>query len=187
MSIIEIISLAFALSIDTFAVSAAGGCSTAKIPPANKLAAAFNFAFCQTALTFAGWAFGENAVSIFENTVRYAAVAVLFVLGVKMCREAFSDEDEKTQNFLAPLNIKVLFMLGIATSIDALAVGVSLSFMKVDIATSLTAIAITTALVSLVGIELGRTAAKISKRLPIAGGIILITLAAIGLYDAIVK
>ena len=183
MNLFELFSVAFALSIDSFAVSAAGGCTRSKIPAVNKLAAAATFAAVQTFMTFAGWVAGEHALSLFENVMRYAAAAVLFVLGLKMLRDAFKSDDGNTQNFLLPLKAKILLLLGVATSLDALAVGVSFAFMNVDMARAAAVIAATTVVMCLSGIELGKSAARLSKHLPILGGVILIAVSILGFFN----
>ena len=177
MNIFEIFSVALALCADSFAVSAAGGCTRAKIPRKNKVAAALCFAFCQSALTLAGWFAGENALSLFENVLKIAAFALLMCIGVKMCCDAFKGGDVCDENFLVPLNPKVLFMLGIATSIDAFALGVSFAFMGVDIAETVAVIFATTVAVCIAGTQSGKAAAKVAKRLPALCGAVLIVIA----------
>ena len=183
MNLFELVSVAFALSIDSFAVSAAGGCTRSKIPAANKLAAAATFAVIQAVMAFIGWFAGEHALSLFENVMRYAAAAVLFVVGLKMLRDAFENDDGNTQNFLLPLRIKILLLLGVATSLDALAAGVSFAFMNVDMARAAAVISATTAAMCLSGIELGKSAARLSKHLPILGGVILIAVSVLGFFN----
>ncbi len=94
-----------------------------------------------------------------------------------MCIDAIKNKEEEIENFLKPLNIKMLFVLGLATSIDALAVGVSFAFTKVNILWACLAIAPITAIASILGIYLGKAAVKVSKRLPLFGGGVLITIA----------
>ena len=177
MNIFGVFSVALALCADSFAVSAAGGCTRAKIPWRNKIAAALCFAFCQSSLTLAGWFAGENALSLFENVLKIAAFVLLVCIGVKMCCDAFRNGEVCDENFLIPLNIKMLFMLGIATSIDAFALGVSFAFIGVDITETVAVIFATTVAVCLAGIQAGRAAAKVSKRLPALGGAVLIVIA----------
>ena len=175
--LLEIISIAFALSIDSFAVSAAGGCTRMRIRKRIRSSAALCFAFCQGLLTFIGWIIGENALVLIENFVQIIAFLLLMAIGSKMCYDAIKKDDGKSENFLSPLNIKMLFILGLATSIDALAVGVTLAFTNTNIIFSCAVISIVTFLMSYIGIAVGKTAVRISKRLPIVGGLVLISIA----------
>lgn len=174
--------MALALCADSFAVSAAGGCTRAKIPWKNKIAAALCFAFCQSSLTLAGWLAGENALSLFESVLKIAAFVLLMCIGVKMCCDAFKGDEVGEENFLVPLNLKMIFMLGIATSIDALALGVSFAFMGVDIAETVAVIFATTFAVCIVGIQSGKAAARVSRRLPALGGAVLIVIAFLAIF-----
>ena len=177
MFLLEIISIAFALSIDSFAVSAAGGCTSMRIRKRVKTSTALCFAFCQSLLTFTGWIIGDNALSLIENFVQIIAFLLLISIGSKMCYDALKNDDGESENFLSPLNIKMLFILGLATSIDALAVGVTLAFTNTSILLSCIIIAIVTFLMSYTGIVIGKTAMRVSKRLPFIGGLILIAIA----------
>ena len=160
MFVIEIISIALALSIDTFAVSAAGGCIHCKIPLKTKIIAMTMFDLAQTSLTFIGWAIGENAYNLLVSIVRMCAFGLLSAIGLKMCMDTIKNKDEHVENFLCPLKPKLLFAMSIATSIDAFAVGVSFAFTKVNIAIACLLIAPITALASLLGISLGKAATK---------------------------
>ncbi|MBE6414623.1 MAG: manganese efflux pump [Verrucomicrobiaceae bacterium] len=177
MFLLEIVSIAFALSIDSFAVSAAGGCTRMRIRKRIRTSAALCFAFCQSLLTFTGWFIGDKSLSLIENFVQIIAFLLLFIIGSKMCYDAIKNEDGKSENFLSPLDIKMLFILGLATSIDALAVGVTLAFTNTDIISSCLIIAVVTFFMSYTGIAVGKTAVRISKRLPMLGGLVLIGIA----------
>ena len=173
------VSIGVALSIDSFAVSAAGGCTRSRIPARSRLAAAAVFAAVQTAFTAAGWLAGAGALAAVETAVEYAAAALLFFVGAKMCLDALLSESGETVNFLSPLNAKLLLALAVATSIDALAVGVSLALVKTPAAALCAVVAAVTFCASLAGIAMGKAAVKISKRLPALGGAILIAMAAL--------
>ena len=184
MFLLTIISIALALSVDTFAVSTVGGCTCAKVKTSNKIIAATSFAFCQTLLTFVGWFFGENAYNLIEDVVRIVAFLLLLFIGLKMCFDAFSKKEEEcVKNFLSPICLKTLLVLGIATSIDALAVGVSFAFTKTPIIPSCITIFAITFFVSLLGIELGKYVANKTKRLPFLGGIILLVIAILTILE----
>ena len=183
MNIFEVIWVALALCVDSFAVSAAGGCSNCKIPVGNKLFGAVIFAACQGGLTLAGWFAGDSALSLFESVLRVAAFILLFGIGAKMCFDAFKGENVRRRNFLNPLNVKLAFVLGIATSIDALALGVSFAFVGANIFAAAFIISAVTFFACLLGMELGRSAARVSKRLPAFGGVVLIVIALLMLAD----
>ena len=183
MFLLTIILIAFALSVDTFAVSTVGGCTCTKVKISNKIIAGISFALCQTLLTFLGWFLGDSAYNLIEGFVRIVAFLLLCAIGLKMCFDAFSNEEESCKNFLSPLCIKTLIVLGIATSIDALAVGVSFALTQKPIFTSCVVIFIITFFASLLGLELGKYVAKRTKRLPFLGGIILLIIAVLTLLD----
>lgn len=171
------LSIALALSIDSFAVSAAGGCGAAEMRSRDKLLAASVFALAQTLFAAAGWLAGAKAVSAVEGYVEAAAFALLFAVGAKMCFDSLKKTPSQTANFISPPNMRLLCALAAATSVDALAVGVSLAFVNAEMPLPCAAIAAVTFCASLAGIEIGKAAAKISRRLPALGGIILITIA----------
>ena len=124
-----------------------------------------------------GWLVG-NAFAVYVTAVdHWIAFALLAFVGGKMLWDAFHDEGEEDESVADRLDLCELFMLAIATSIDALAVGISFSFLQIDIVVAALIIGCTTFVLSLVGVVVGnRFGARFEKPSQIAGGIVLIAI-----------
>lgn len=122
-----------------------------------------------------GWFAGRQFSSLIGNFDHWIAFGLLSVLGIKMIFESFKPEDVKT-NF-NPLKFNVLLGMGIATSIDALVVGVSFAFLKTNIWLSIAIIGFITFLVAMLGMLFGKNVGnKFGRRFEILGGFILIAI-----------
>ena len=126
MTHFEILLLALALAMDCFAVSMASGIIFKRVIPGQMLAMVLLFGFFQALNPLLGWLGTELFRSLIESVDHWVAFAVLCVLGVRMIMDSFKEEEKKSFN---PRRMKVIFTLAIATSIDALAVGISFSCM----------------------------------------------------------
>ena len=144
------------------------------------LTMAFLFGFFQALNPFLGWWGTDLCRELIESVDHWVAFAILGFLGVRMIAESFKEEEHKRFN---PRRYKVIFTLAIATSIDALAVGVSLAILPdVRIGWAVTFIGITTFLFSAVGVKVGNIfGAKYKSRAELAGGIIL-ALVGLGIF-----
>lgn len=163
---IEVLLIALALSADAFAVSLGLGTKNEK---ALALKTALCFGFFQGFMSFVGFLAGDK-IGEFEIG-KIAAFSLLFLVGCKMIYGSFKDE-EKTD---ASLSFYALLMLGIATSIDALAVGLTLTLLSVKPLISICIIAAVTFIVSYLGVKIGEKGAqKLGSKAEIAGGLILI-------------
>ena len=180
MTHLEIWLLALALAMDCFAVSIASGIIFGKAVWKQMLAIIFSFGFFQAFNTLAGFWGASHIYSLIETYDHWVAFGRLGILGARMIKESFKDEEEKSFN---PCCYKVIFTLAIATSIDALAVGISFTCMDYTAVAQLTyplvAIGIVSSLMSAAGLYLGvkfgkRFAGKI--RAEMLGGIILIVI-----------
>ncbi|MCK9627356.1 MAG: manganese efflux pump MntP family protein [Bacteroidales bacterium] len=176
MNLLEIIILAVGLCFDTFAVSLSSGICLPQIKRAEFLKITLTFAFIQSFLTLAGWLLGSGLESLISCVDHWIAFAVLFYIGGKMIWEAFSSaEDDKCIDIR---NFKIMIAAGVATSIDALAVGVTLAVIDIPVArifVTAMAIFLTTAIASAIGLKWGRKIGiKAGKRSEILGGIILV-------------
>lgn len=178
MTHIEVWLMAVALAMDCFAVSVASGIAFKRIVWRPMLAMAFLFGFFQALNPLLGWWGADMFYSHIESVDHWIAFAILSFLGARMIIESCGKEEEKRFN---PRSYKVIFTLAIATSIDALAVGISFSCMGYSslssLAYPLTAIGIVSSLLSLAGLFIGIYCGKgIAKRLraELWGGIILI-------------
>lgn len=186
MSFLSLLLIAFGLSMDAFAVSITNGISIKNLK--NKHAfkiAAFMGAF-QGIMPVIGWAAGVGFKDYIESIDHWIALILLTIIGGKMIVEAIKNRNEgvcATGQPIEPeedhndeiLNNKVLFLLAVATSIDALAVGVSFAFLQISIVTSALLIGIITFIVCFIGVKIGkRCGCFLQSKAEIAGGVILI-------------
>jgi putative Mn2+ efflux pump MntP len=173
MSVFTIILLAVGLSFDTFAVSVSCGIARKKIVFWEAIRIASVFAFFQASMPLIGWALGLSVKHYIEPIDHWIALALLTIIGVKMIAEAFEKHDEK-KNF-NPLDLRIMITLAIATSIDALAVGISFIALDVNILYAYFIIGFITFLVAMLGMLFGKNIGGIiGKRMEIIGGLILI-------------
>ena len=133
MGIVTVLLIAVGLAMDAFAVSITSGLAIRQLRIKHAIKIALYFGLFQAVMPVVGWLAGLSLRTFIENIDHWIAFGLLSFIGCKMIYESFkmkSDEDEKND----PLNIYVLLMLSIATSIDALAVGVSFAFLNTSIA-----------------------------------------------------
>ena len=176
MTYIELLIIAISLSADTFAVSAVGGMSLKNISKFKEAQIIASFAFFQATLLLLGLFIGETVINYIGEWDHWIAFFILLYLGGKMVISSFSkSDDDKSINLL---NQKTLVLMSIATSIDAIAVGFSLSVFPFPLPKILFTYAVTfivTALASILGIAGGLAFSKIiGKKAELFGGIILI-------------
>jgi manganese efflux pump family protein len=172
MSFLELIIIAIGLSMDCFAVSVSFG--TAKnIKRPEALRMAFFFGVFQGLMPVAGWLVGDLFKHGFETFDHWLAFGVLTFIGAKMIVQSF--HDDHTKKSLDIRKFSVLISLSIATSIDALIMGVSFGFIRVNILNAAVIITVVTFLVTGIGAKLGSKIRFLSPRVAeIAGGLILI-------------
>lgn len=179
MSFITLLITAIALAADASAVSLAGGltCHSKKQVYTSAIRAGLAFGLFQGAMTFIGWAMGltfQNFITSFDHWI---AFGLLFFIGVKMIKEAFGDEEESS---ISLDSNKTLIILAIATSIDALAVGISLAVLQLTLLNILVAtltITLVTLILSMLGVWLGsclKHKSNLGMKINIAGGVVLI-------------
>ena len=175
MGIITILLIAFGLSFDTFAVSVSSGLVLRKISFFNATKFAFVLAFFQGLMPMIGWFIGSGVKKYMMAYDHWIAFLLLAVLGIKMIYESFlNDEDRLTIN---PMRFTVMVSMAVATSIDALVVGLSFAFFEVNIYMTVFLIGSVTFIVSMLGILFGKKAgARLGKRMEIVGGLILIAI-----------
>ncbi|WP_288315560.1 manganese efflux pump MntP family protein [uncultured Mediterranea sp.] len=179
MTTIEIWLLAVGLAMDCFAISIASGIMLKRTLWRPMLMMAFFFGLFQAGMPLIGWACASTFSHLIEDVDHWIAFGILAFLGVRMVRESFKEEDCR-QDF-DPTRLKVVLMLAVATSIDALAVGVSFAFLGMkSVAAILPPVGIigfVSFALSLVGLMFGiRFGCGIARRLKAErwGGIILI-------------
>lgn len=177
MTFLEIILLAVGLCFDTLAVSLIGGACISKVTIWKRAKILLSFALFQGGFTFIGWALGTGVSQYIERYDHWVAFALLAYIGGKMIIESFSKKQDERVDLL---NTKQLVIASIATSIDALAVGISLAMVGLAIGRilySVLIIAIVTALAAEIGLRGGAKLGKVLvKKADLIGGIILLAI-----------
>ncbi|WP_437730377.1 manganese efflux pump MntP [Sorangium sp. So ce1335] len=178
MSFGAILLLALGLAMDATAVAAARGLAVPAIRARHVALVAGFFGGFQALMPLIGWLLGERVGPLVKAWDHWIAFGLLAAIGGKMLWEARGGNDEEDDG--APKDLfalNVMFVLAIATSIDALAVGFTLPMLNAPLALSLATIGITTAVLSALGLFAGRRfGAVLGKRLDAAGGVVLIGL-----------
>ena len=173
MDIFTILFIAVGLSMDAFAVSVTSGFTIKRLHINNALKIAVFFGMFQAIMPVLGWAAGLGFRGFISGVDHWIAFGLLSIIGVKMIFESRAmDSGKKPAD---PLNIYTLLILSVATSIDALAVGLSLSLLSVSIISPSVIIGITTFLFSFAGVYIGKRVGHFfEKKIEIAGGLILL-------------
>jgi len=174
MDIIAITLLAGGLSMDSLVIALTSGAIIANHRPVNVLKIAGMLAFIQMSLTILGWLLGSTFASHIEQYDHWIAFGILTFLGVKIIIESFKGQKEDKIPF-NPLDIKVMFTLALATSIDAMAVGFSLSLVGRPIIVPAVIIGVVTLLLSMVGVISGcRVGQRYNLKFNLIGAVVLI-------------
>lgn len=177
MGFVEIFLIGVGLSMDAFAVSVCKGLGMHRVNYAHALVIALFFGVFQGLMPVIGWLVG-SAFAVYVTAVdHWIAFALLAFVGGKMLWDAFHDEgeEEDDETSTQKLDLRELFMLAIATSIDALAVGVTFAFLQVNIVSAITIIGCTTFVISIAGVYVGNVfGSRYKSRAELTGGIILI-------------
>ena len=177
MSFIEIFLIGIGLSMDAFAVSVCKGLSLRKIKPSNALAAGLWFGGFQALMPAIGWLVGSRFSSYIEAVDHWIVFFLLFWIGSGMIRDAVREGasgGEPSENDM-DFSPKVMLPLAVATSIDALAVGVSFAFLNTPIVRPALIIGVTTFVFGAAGVAIGSAfGARFKGAAQIAGGCILI-------------
>lgn len=172
MSTVELFLIALGLAMDAFAVSICKGLSLKKATIGKALKAGIWFGGFQALMPLIGYFLGvqfEDKITAFDHWI---AFVLLVFIGGKMIKEALSDGEEPSGD---SFEFKVMLALAVATSIDALAVGVTFAFLKVDIVYAIIFIGVVTFIMSAIGIKIGNVfGTRYKKKAELAGGIILI-------------
>ena len=173
MDILTILIIAIGLAMDAFAVSITSGLTIKKIKIGHAFRIAFFFGLFQAVMPVIGWLAGLGLKDFIASIDHWIAFILLVFVGGKMIYEStmmVEDKDEKD-----PLNVHVLLVLSIATSIDALAVGISLSFLNIEIATPAIIIGIVTFVLSFLGVYIGEKFGHFfESKIEVIGGLTLI-------------
>ena len=184
MDIFTLLAISVALSMDAFSVSICKGLATKKFSFKTAALCGLWFGGFQALMPLIGYFLGAQFEQFITNIDHWIAFGLLLLIGVNMIREALSEE-ESTDNgqqttaecACGCTGFKTMLMLAIATSIDALAVGVTFAFLKVNIWFSVMVVGITTFIFSFAGVRIGNIfGSRYSKVAEIIGGVILILL-----------
>lgn len=173
MSIWELLILAVGLAMDAFAVSICKGLSVKDVKIKHMVSAGLYFGGFQALMPIIGYLLGVNFKHLIEHFDHWIAFALLVLIGGNMIREALGKDEEEELN--ASFGPKTMLPLAVATSIDALAVGVTFAFLQVQIVPAVGFIGIITFLLSFLGVKIGNVfGMKYKSKAELAGGIILV-------------
>ena len=172
MNLFEILFIGVGLAMDAFAVSVCKGLSMKKIIWKNTLIIALYFGAFQALMPVLGYFLGSTFSSIVQKVDHWIAFILLAIIGGNMIKESTDDEIEKRND---RVDFKTMIILAIATSIDALAVGITFAFFKVNLLLAITIIGIITFVLSILGVLIGnKFGDKLQNKAELTGGIILI-------------
>jgi len=182
MDLIKIVIVAVGLAMDTFAVSIVSGSAYKQLKIKHALRMAVFFGGFQAFMPLVGSLAGLTIKSYITGYDHWAAFGILVAVGGKMIYESF--KIKSAQENLDPSNVLILLALAVATSIDALAVGITLSFFSVSIGTAVTIIGLVTFLLSYMGVFVGKRFGHFfENKIEALGGLILIGLGAKILFE----
>ena len=176
MTLIELFVLAIGLSMDAMAVSICKGLSVSKAEKKQMLIVGLYFGGFQALMPLLGYWLGVNFQSFVESIDHWIAFVLLALIGLNMIKESREDEVDELDAQFGPAS---MLPLAIATSIDALAVGITFAFLKVSIIPAVSFIGITTFTLSAVGLVMGnKLGARSKSKAELLGGVVLICMGA---------
>ena len=177
MDFITLLGISIALSMDAFSASICKGLATKKFSLKTALLCGLWFGSFQALMPLIGYFLGSQFEHFITHIDHWLSFALLSIIGGNMIREAFSEDDNECNDSCGCTGYKTMLLLAIATSIDALAVGVSFAFLQVNIWKSVIMIGLVTFLFSFAGVKIGNIfGSRYSKAAEITGGVILILL-----------
>lgn len=172
MGFAELFILAVGLSMDAFAVAICKGLSIRALMPRHAIIVGLWFGAFQALMPAVGWLLGSAFADMIAAVDHWIAFALLALIGGNMIREAVSKDEEACDPSLAPLT---MLLLAVATSIDALAVGITFAFLRVDVLPAVSLIGVCTFLLSAAGVKVGNAfGARYQAKAELAGGVVLI-------------
>jgi putative Mn2+ efflux pump MntP len=170
--------------MDAFAVALCKGLKMRRLNFKHAAIIAFFFGFFQALMPLIGWALGINFEEYITSFNHWIAFILLSLIGGKMIWESMKKEEDCECCKVELLDIKELLVMAVATSIDALAVGVSFAFLRVSILPSIAVIGLITLMISYVGVVIGNgLGSKLKSKAELAGGVILIAIGMKILFD----
>ncbi len=167
----ELFIIAVGLSMDACAVAVCKGLSVERLRPQHAIITGLYFGFFQTLMPLIGYLLGTRFQAMITQVDHWIAFVLLALIGGNMIRESRS----KAEKLNASFSPKVMLPLAVATSIDALAVGITFAFLQVDLVPALLLIGCTTFVISLIGVKIGHVfGSRYKSKAELLGGIILI-------------
>jgi len=177
MSLFELFLVAVGLSMDAFAVSVCKGLSVRKVLPRHMLVCGLYFGGFQGLMPLIGYLLGVNFKGLIQSVDHWIAFVLLGIIGINMIREALGGEENECVD--CSFGFRAMVLLAIATSIDALAIGVTFAFLNVNILPAVIFIGVITFSLSMLGVKLGNIfGMKWKGRAELAGGAILVLMGA---------
>jgi len=177
MGFIELMLIATGLSMDASAVALCKGLKMRWLNYKHAFIVAVFFGGFQAAMPLIGWLLGKQFEKYIVSVDHWIALILLSYIGIKMIRESYRKDDSCCISCETVLDIKELVMLSIATSLDALAVGITFAFLRVSILPSIALIGIITFVLSFISVAVGnRFGIKFKSKAEFVGGIILIAI-----------
>jgi putative Mn2+ efflux pump MntP len=169
-----ILFIALGLAMDSFSVSVANGLANRAFITSKALLLALFFGFFQALMPVVGWVAGSSVADLISGFDHWLAFGLLSFIGLRMIYESTKKESAK---LVSSLSIKVLLILSLATSIDALAVGLSFSFLETSILVPAIVTGVVTFFLSFLGVFVGnRFGGMLSNKVEVLGGLILIVI-----------
>lgn len=171
MGVVELFGIGVGLAMDAFAVAVGKGLSMKRLSIKKAGLVGFYFGFFQAIMPVIGYFLGIGFKTYITSIDHWVAFVLLGLIGANMIKEAFGDEEDVDDD----LGFKTMLILAIATSIDALAVGITFAFLRVNIVYAALIIGVTTFVISVAGVKIGNVfGLRYKSKAEIAGGLILI-------------
>lgn len=172
MGVLEILLISIGLAMDAFAVSICKGLSMKKMDWKKATIVGIYFGTFQALMPAIGYFLGSTFEKLVTQIDHWIAFVLLTFIGLNMLREAFAND---TENYNDNVDFKTMFVLAIATSIDALAIGISFAFLNVNLLLATLMIGIVTFLISVIGVKIGnKFGDQYERKAEVVGGFILI-------------
>ena len=172
MGIIEILLIAIGLAMDAFAVSVCKGLSMKKLCLKKTIIIGLYFGIFQALMPVIGYCLGVAFKDLVTQIDHWIAFILLGFIGINMLKEAFDKDSEGCND---NVDFRTMFVLAVATSIDALAIGITFAFLQVNVLIAILMIGIITFILSMIGVKIGnKFGNKYEKKAEIVGGLILI-------------
>ena len=182
MSLLELFLIGVSLSMDAFAVAVCRGLAMRRIYWGQALTVGLYFGGFQALMPFLGWVLGSAFAGYIQSVDHWVAFVLLLLIGGNMLRENLTEQEEpdcgpERDGRKRPIDHKEMLLMAVATSIDALAVGITFAFLNVAIVPAVTVIGMTTFCISVAGVAVGNFfGARYKRRAGITGGVILMLL-----------